>query len=463
MVIPVNRARRNFLKSACGLLAALPLVQITGSAALDSSHGKASPALLHNRPSMMDADGRLRFDYGPEVMVCPGGLQPFLLCTAAGTLIVQVQSPSKPFSTSRMHYPSAIMTVISRDAGRTWAEIPLLPGDNGLNAEGGMVQLRDGTILALDTYVTPGNRPGVGMGWLYSSTDDWQTLQGPQEITFVLPKVNFNASTDDGGRPHAAERLHRRILELPNGDLLTTIYGQLEDDDVPATYMPTMKKSRVMVVRSTDRGHHWKMIASIAHQPPIGTEGFGEAVIARVSGGVHAGRLICQMRTGRNLYEALSDDDGATWTEAIPRIFAGLDVDRTELWVDMFREIKGRSGRYLDENNPDELRGAVVDPDLITLRSGLMVAAFGVRIPQKACWPHCEHPWNGNYLAVSHDHGLTWRNVIRLTSGVPTTHYMGIEETTRNDEVFVVYDHSYWGQPDRYTYGRTVQITTNSQ
>jgi hypothetical protein len=68
----------------------------------------------------------------------------------------------------------------------------------------------------------------------------------------------------------------------------------------------------------------------------------------------------------------------------------------------------------------------VVDPDLIELRSGLLVAAFGVRVPQKLCWQHPEHPWNGNYLAFSYDHGATWKNVVRMTSGVLTTHYMAI-------------------------------------
>jgi hypothetical protein len=452
--------RRHLVLIVGALLAAGPLAAWSAAA---SNVAPAQGQVVQNQPSMVEANGRLRFDYGPERMVAPGGLQPFLLCTRTGALVVQAQSPNKPFPTARMHYPSAIMTTISRDAGRTWTEIPLTAGDNGLNAEGGMIQLRDGTILALDTYATPGGKPGEGLGWLYTSKDDWRSLQGPRDITFDLPKVNFHASSDDGGRPHAAERLHRRILELPNGDLLTTLYGQLEGDNTPSTYTPTMMKSRVMVVRSKDRGNHWTMISTISASPPVGTEGFGEPVIARVSDGAQAGRLICLMRTGRNLYESISDDQGVTWSPAYPRIFAGLDVNRTELWVDMFRTIKGRNGRYLDENNPDELRGAVVDPDLITLRSGLLVAAFGVRIPQKACWPHGEHPWNGNYLAVSQDHGATWPNVIRLTSGVPTTHYMGVEETPQDNELFVVYDHSYWGQPGRYTYGRTVKINVKSE
>src|SRR5262249_33577139 len=106
------------------------------------------------------------------------------------------------------------------DGGVTWTIIPLKPRENGLNMEGGAMQLRDGTILALDTYLTPGTQPNTGLGQLYISTNDWHTLDGPKDVAFNLPKINFYGSTDDGGHPHAAQRLHRRIIEMPNGDLL---------------------------------------------------------------------------------------------------------------------------------------------------------------------------------------------------------------------------------------------------
>src|SRR5262249_6159922 len=110
-------------------------------------------------------------------------------------------------------------------------------------------------------------------------------------------------------------------------------------------------------------------------------------------------------------------------------------------------------------NNLDELRGAVVDPDLIELRSGLLVAAFGVRVPQKLCWQHPEFPWNGNYLAFSRDHGRTWSTVVRSTSGVLTTHYMAIKETPQNGTLYMAYDLGGWskGLP-RDVVGRTVKV-----
>jgi hypothetical protein len=445
------RIRTRVLLPLGALLAAS--LQLT---AATNAPGPSRPKII---PHMVDADGRLRFSFGDEVLVLPRGLQPSLLRTAFGAFVVQAQVPEKPFSSSRMTYPSAMETVISRDDGKSWTKIPLPPGTNGINMEGGALQLRDGTILALDTYITPGDQPGKGVGQLYTSTNDWRTLEGPVDVAFALPGADFYCSKDDGGRPHDAQRLHRRILELPNGDLLTTYYGWLKGDQTPSTYMPSMIKTRAMLVRSNDRGQHWRLISTIAVDPTVGTEGFGEPVLARVSKGPNPGRLICLMRTGREIREAYSDDEGATWSPHYPRVFAGLDIYRTELWVDMFRNLKGSKGRLLDENNPDELRGAVVDPDLIELRSGLLVAAFGVRIPQKACWRNPEHPWNGNYLAFSVDHGKTWSNVVQMTSGVLTTHYMAIEETLTDNRIFVAYDLGGWSKGmNRDIYARFIDV-----
>jgi hypothetical protein len=412
-----------------------------------------------NAPQFVQTDGTVRLEFGEERIVLPRGLQPSMLVTKSGAIVLQAQVPEKTFPTKRMVYFSAMSTRVSRDGGASWTDIPLKPGENGLNMEGGIVQLRDGTILALDTYITPGERPGEGVGQLYTSTDDWRTVQGPIDVPFELPGVDFYASTDDGGRPHAAQRLHRRILELPNGDLLTTFYGWIKGDNTPCTYIPHMKKTRVMLARSTDKGRHWKLLSTVAVDPTVGTEGFGEPVLCHVSKGTNAGRLICLMRTGRELREAVSDDGGVTWDPHAPRVFADLDIYKTELWAEMFRGFKDFKGKPLDENNPDELRGSVVDPDLIELRSGLLVAAFGVRIPQKLCWRHPEHPWNGNYLAFSRDHGKTWGNVVRMTSGVLTTHYMAVEETPRDNELYVTYDLGGWSKGMRRdVIGRSVKV-----
>lgn len=409
-------------------------------------------------PKILEADGQLHLDFGPEQLVIPRGMWPSMFCTTSGTLIVQGQIPEKSLPSERQVSSGAAETRISRDGGKTWTIFPRPPNSNGINLEGGAVQLSDGTILALDTYITPDAKPDAGLGELYISTDDWHTLQGPEEVHFDLPGPNYN-TRDDGGHLYQAERLHRRILELPNGDLLTTVYGVFKGDNTPTSYMHGMMKSRTILVRSHDHGQHWQFVSVVALGSDIGTEGFVEPVLLRLSRGPHAGRLICLMRTGRELRETISDDEGATWTPSKPQVFANLDVYRTDLWVDQFRHFKFR-GKFLDETDPDDLRGAVVDPDLIELRSGVLVAAFGVRVPQQACWQHPGFPWNGNYLAFSLDHGETWSNVVRLTSGLVTSHYMAVAETPVNNRIYVVYDLGGRNQgAGRAVWGRLVAVT----
>lgn len=414
--------------------------------------------VVHNTPVSLVKDNKLQFSFGDERMVVNDGLQPSMLCTKAGTLIVQSQNSRKPFPQQRIFYPYAMTTMISRNNGKTWNEFNFPPGDNGVDMEGGVTQLRDKTILVLETYVTPGKDPNTGTGLMYYSKDDWETLKGPTEIHFNIPNADFYSSTDDGGRPHAAMRLHRRVLELPNGDLLTTIYGFQKGDTASAPYMPTMKKTRVMLFRSKDKGRNWDYVSTVAVDPKVGTEGFGEPVIARVNKGKHQGRLIALMRTGQPLYKAVSDDEGKTWSKPEPIVFAERDVYAVDQWKDLFRDTKRRG--QLIVNNPAEIIGAVVDPDLIQLRSGILVAAFGVRIPARACWQNPSHPWNGNYLAFSLDGGDTWSNIVQMTSGIYTTHYMAVEEMKEDNNIFVVYDFGHWTcKEGRYTYGRPIKIS----
>ncbi len=383
----------------------------------------------------------------------PNGLQPSMICTAKGTLVVQAQRTDKPEPSKRISYPCEIGTMVSRDGGAIWTEFPRKPGENGLNFEGGVIQLRSGRILALDTYITPGKTEGTGDGQFYYSDDDWHTLQGPVDNSFTIPGINYYGSTDDYGRPHAAARLHRRMLELPNGDLLTTVYCWFHGDESPVYYMPTLWKGRTILLRSSDQGRNWKLVSTIAVDAKLTPEGFGEPVLVRISQGPHAGRLRIYMRTGRDLYETWSDDEGATWVTPQPVRLGVVDVHRTQDWAEMFRGVKDKDGKPID------LEGNFVDPDAIELRSGALVLAVGARIPARACWPRAGYVRNGDYLAVSLDHGETWSHVVQVVSGVLTTHYMAIEETPTDNELFLTYDLGDWASgKGRSIFGRPLKL-----
>jgi hypothetical protein len=453
-----NPSRRRFVRQSGLLISSLPLTLSISKAwaAVPLAGVDAASKPVHNTPATLETDRRIRLSYGAERLVLDDGLQPSMLCTREGTLIVQAQISKKALPRKRIFYPYELATTISHDGGDTW-KIVTPSNANEVNLEGSVHQLKDGTIMVLDTYVVPSDKPDTGTGQLYLSNDGYETLQGPIDINFNIPDADFYASTDDGGRPHPAMRVHRRILELPGGDLLVTLYGFRKGDNTPSGYTKTMMKSRVMLFRSKDKGRNWNYVSTVAVDPSVGTEGFGEPVITRVSRGRHAGRLICMMRTGHELYEAISDNDGVTWSKPRPRVFADRDVNKTSEWAEMFKDVK-RNGVLISQN-PVEFIGAVVDPDLIELRNGVLVAAFGIRIPARANFARPEHPWNGNYLAFSLDHGDTWSQVVQLTSGISTTHYMAIEETPGKNEFFVVYDFGYWGSKvGRYVYGRKIKL-----
>lgn len=398
-------------------------------------------------------DERVRVTTGEPVVAMEGGLQPFLFCSSRGTLVMQAQLPEKPFGTkNRMTYAWRMATAVSRDGGRSWHRFVHQDDHDEVNIEGGAVELRDGTVLMLDTYVVPAREPGIGTGELWRSHDDWRTLEGPHDVAFHLPLVDFDASSDDGGHPHRAARLHRSIIELPSGELLTTMYAWHAEDRAPCSYTPTMMKTRCIIVRSRDRGETWAAGGTIAADPAVGTEGFGEPVIARVSRGPASGRLLCLMRTGRDLYGCHSDDDGRSWSRYAPVSIPGIDIYAVEQWRDRFA---GRSDAIVKKY--PWMQGAVVDPDLVEMRCGILACAFGVRIPEKACWADPTFPRNGNYVAFSLDQGSTWSHVVQLTSGMMTTHYMGLREV-RDGELAVVYDLGAWNQPGRRAMCRVMSV-----
>jgi len=341
--------------------------------------------------------------------------------------------------------------------GKTWQAVEQLPGRNELYMEGGAISLRDGTFLQLDTYITPGE-PGWGKGLMLISRDDLRSYEGPVEIKVELPNVDFDGK-DDGGNPHVAIRFHRRILELPEGDLLAVAYGRLHGENAPTHYMPSMKRTRCMLVRSSDQGRNWKFVSTIAVGAEVGTEGFCEPDLVRLSHGANEGKLLCYMRTGKEMHGCESTDEGLTWSEPKPEQFGIVDVNDSAQWESFFSDTvpSERSGRIAD------MFGAFVDPNLIEMKNGVLACAFGLRIPHKLCWDNASHERNGNYVAFSLDQGATWSHVVQLTSGVMTTHYMDIQEVRDND-LQVMYDIGHWhddywnGEKGRYTAVRNLTL-----
>ena len=290
--------------------------------------------------------------------------------------------------------------------------------------EGAAAELSDGTVIILE-WVATGRRPdGLWTGNLWESKDDCGTLQGPIEMTIDLPQAK--KMLDDSGRPSIGVCFHRSLLELPDGDLITTVYGAFEEDTTPVDYQPTMMKMRCVLLRSSDRGRSWRYAATIAVDPRVGQEGFDEPVMVRLSKGPKAGRLVCVMRTGRDtpLYQAHSDDDGATWS--VPR----------------------------------ELGFFGVDPDLVEMSDGTLVVGFA--------WMNegdNRRPTAPTYLVVSRDQGDTWSEVVRMPDGENPRYgrwssYASFEEIEPG-RLLVLYDviPNGWKGTVRYVGSREIRVS----
>jgi hypothetical protein len=210
-----------------------------------------------------------------------------------------------------------------------------------------------------------------------------------------------------------------------------------------------MNKFRTILVRSKDKGRTWFYVSTIA-AGNIGTEGFNEPVLLHLTKGKNKGRLICAIRTGRDLYSTYSDDQGSTWSKAGPMEFQGIDIYNIKDWMGLFEE-------------PDavELRGAFVDPDLIEMDNGVLACAFGVRIPEKAIGIVPGYVRTGNYISFSLDQGTTWSHTLQLTSGILSTDYMTIRELEPG-EIYAVYDLGLWifvkADSERSIMGRKIKV-----
>ena len=195
---------------------------------------------------------------------------------------------------------------------------------------------------------------------------------------------------------------------MPNGDLIATAYGWFRGDNQVSTYMKNMSKFRSLLLRSKDRGRNWSLVSTIAVDPTMGEEGFNEPVLVRLTQGKRAGRFIVLLRTGSNkakwpnpIYQTESDDEGKTWSKPRALAFDG------------------------------------VNPDLIEMKNGILVAGFGWRTresrekgpPEKPRRLGREH---GNYVAFSLDQGETWSQVTRVTE-LPTTAYVTVREIRPNE------------------------------
>ncbi len=261
-------------------------------------------------------------------------------------------------ATEHLSLDGTIITVRSRDGGRTWGDRRVVREDPMTDwRDVSLTQLRNGTLLANpwpnDLYNAEGwyvgrpdpTYPGYPGGiYVGRSTDNGHTWTWPDPPLDPAPFPGIYSS--------------ERIVELPSGRLLMATYFWRPED--PNHYGCSMHES-------DDAGHRWHYLATVGDLPGVALD---EPALVRTT----SGRLIYLMRneTGPLYYQAISDDEGHTWTMATPTPIPG-------------------------HRNP---------ASLVTLLDGTVLCVYGSR----------EDP-SGIYVVASYDEGETWdiahRRVIR--------------------------------------------------
>ena len=197
----------------------------------------------------------------------------------------------------------------SPNGGATWGpEREFAPANAGRMS----IALPAGKVLFVTGQATPiaGGKPGEQEAQSVLFSDDFSRFE-PGRVTVFLPKVVLHTRWGRFWPPFDKGK----IVRLPNGDLLATMYGDLKGD----------QQYRTMIVRSQDLGCSWRYHATVAYQAQdpaphrVGQFcGYCEPSLALLKNG----QLLCVMRTQgaeipneyRPLYAAWSDDGGKTWS-----------------------------------------------------------------------------------------------------------------------------------------------------
>jgi Neuraminidase (sialidase) len=276
----------------------------------------------------------------------------------------------------------------SEDGGKTWEKGPEGPLSKMA------IDLGDGEIITVggNTIPQPDGRLKVSY---VRSTDNWKTYF--EDSGFADVPLSTSMGTDNNTPRIPGMMMHHGIVELPNGDLLASMYGNYKGDNIPIDAYPVelgCMKTRTVIVRSSDRGKTWVNPITVAYDtmlgalnepdvtgskftivPAVTQEGFNEADLAIAPNG----DIICVMRSGgasgegvmtiypTPMYMSRSTDNGQTWTTPIGIADRGCN------------------------------------PSLITLENGIMVCAYA-------------RP--GMWVIFSDDNGETWKGATQVDIGM---------------------------------------------
>jgi len=217
------------------------------------------------------------------------------LATQAGTNFYRSVDQGKTWKPEPPWNPESLSPRLRESFLRFNKKAPLAGVGGG--DKGGLssfCNLADGACISYFYHTMRGEVPDIFVDSMWTSPDGGRTWRGPLEAEFAVPG---NAQDPLGKGP----ALWHRSVQLTNGNLVTVAH----------TLFAGEGKIRVITLGSSDKGRHWRYLATIAYDPKIRTEGYTEPIICQTANG----KLICFMRTeGAMMQQSFSNDGGQTWT-----------------------------------------------------------------------------------------------------------------------------------------------------
>jgi hypothetical protein len=222
--------------------------------------------------------------------------------------------------------------------GLTWKEGPRGPDDKTIiNLEGGEV-----LSIARTSIKREDGKFSIPMR---RSLDNWKTVT--EEIG-IIDSPLASSTGGDTGEHHDGLLVHHGAVQLKNGDIMISTYGNYKGDTELADGYPEefqMLKYRTVVLTSSDKGKTWGNPVTVAYERQIGRgtdddssvqtttevpaltqEGFCESDLIFADDG----SIVCAMRSGGRigvkrapafptpLFISRSFDEGKTWTLPVP-------------------------------------------------------------------------------------------------------------------------------------------------
>lgn len=267
----------------------------------------------------------------------------------------------------------AVGGMISTDSGRTWHA--------GYSPGLAAFEFKDREVISLGPTREVANGVFTAPVFVHDGRGGGQST----DTCLINVKEAVQSTTSDG-RHKVGPAVGNSILQLGDGSLLMTMFGDFSKDSVRMVGYPAhMFKYRTWVVRSTDRGRTWNYLSTVTSVPSMGVVGFCEPTMVALPGG----RILCIMRTAGEspaqispLFESYSSDQGKTWTapKAIsdrgvfpnaclmdngvlaltygrPGDWLQFSLDEGETWIGRLEFFDGPSSGYnsLTELAPDRL------------------------------------------------------------------------------------------------------------